>query len=268
MTADPGDLQGPESPFVSRCHPSPNHDERAGRGVPDAIVLHYTGMADGPSALAQLCRPAAKVSSHYLVEEDGAIFQLVSEARRAWHAGRALWHGASDLNSASVGIEIVNGGHDFGLPPYPDPQIAAVMALCRDIAERCHIPPECILAHSDIAPGRKQDPGERFPWDRLYAAGLGLWVPERAGDGGVLEPGASGATVRALQEELAEVGYGLEPSGFYDPRMHSVVAAFQRHFRPSRVDGVADGGTRATLADLLAERRRLIGGRAPPRAGA
>ena len=267
MTAGLEDFRRPDSPLVSRYQPSPNHDERDG-AAPDAILLHYTGMTDGPSALAQLCKPAAKVSSHYLVEEDGAILQLVPEARRAWHAGRALWHGASDLNSASIGIEIVNGGHDFGLPPYPDPQIAAVVALCRDIAERRHIPPDRILAHSDIAPGRKQDPGERFPWDRLHAAGLGLWVPERVGEGDVLDLGASGAAVEALQQDLAEVGYGLEPSGLYDPWTRSVVAAFQRHFRPSRVDGVADGSTRATLADLLAERRRLTGGRAPPRAGA
>ncbi|HEX4768829.1 MAG TPA: N-acetylmuramoyl-L-alanine amidase [Lichenihabitans sp.] len=236
--------------------------------APDAIVLHYTGMADAAAALRQLSNPAAQVSSHYLVEEDGAILQLVSEARRAWHAGRALWHGASDLNSASVGIEIVNGGHDFGLPPYPDAQIAAVVALCHDIAERRRIPPDRILAHSDVAPGRKQDPGERFPWDRLHAAGVGLWVPERTGSGRVLDLGASGAAVKALQSDLGEVGYGLDPSGLYDARTRSVVAAFQRHFRPSRVDGVADGGTRTTLADLLAERRRLIGGRAPPRAGA
>ncbi len=268
MTAAPGDLRRADSPLVSQCQPSPNHDERAGVGVPDAIVLHYTGMADGLSALAQLCKPVAKVSSHYLVEEDGATLQLVAEARRAWHAGRALWHGASDLNSVSIGIEIVNGGHDFGLPAYPDAQIAAVAALCRDIAERRHILPERILAHSDIAPGRKQDPGESFPWGKLHAAGVGLWVPERTGDGDTLDLGASGAAVTALQSDLAEVGYGLDPSALYDPRTRSVVEAFQRHFRPSRVDGIADRGTRATLTDLIAERRRLIGGRAPPRADA
>jgi N-acetylmuramoyl-L-alanine amidase len=231
--------------------PSPNHGARL--RAPDAIILHYTGMETGAAALARLRDAAAEVSAHYLVEEDGRIFQLVPEAQRAWHAGQSFWAGETDMNSASIGIEIVNGGHDFGTPPFPDKQIEAVIALCRDIAERHNISARRILAHSDIAPGRKADPGEKFPWAKLAAAGIGHHVPAYPiGDDVPLVLGASGEAVADLQRQLAAYGYGVPVSGHYDPATADVVAAFQRHFRPARVDGYADRSTRATLQDLLA----------------
>ena len=241
----------PDSGLVARLCASPNHGARAGGKAPDSIILHYTGMADGPSALAWLCNPRSSVSCHYLVEEDGAVVQLVAERRRAWHAGRSSWRGVEDMNSASLGIEIVNGGHDGGLPPFPERQIRAIIELCRDLGSRHAIAPERILAHSDIAPGRKQDPGERFPWSELFRAGIGHWVPERSAHGAVLKPGDQGAGVAALQAALARYGYGIDRTGHFDEATRVVVAAFQRHFRQSRVDGIADPGTVATLDDLL-----------------
>ena len=244
-------LVSADSPCVDLVRPSPNHGPRVGRETADCIILHYTGMSDGPAAIAWLCDPASEVSSHYVVEEDGRVLQLVAEARRAQHAGRSGWAGETDLNSASIGIEIVNGGHPAGLPPFPEAQIDAVIRLCRDVARRSAIRPERILGHSDIAPGRKIDPGERFPWDRLHAAGIGHWVPEAAGEGGGIGPGEASAAVLGLQAELRAYGYALDATGVYDERSRIVVEAFQRHFRPSRVDGIADSGTRATLAALL-----------------
>ena len=230
---------------------SPNHGDRKGR-TPDCIVLHYTGMPTAEGALAQLCNPAAEVSSHYFVFEDGRILQLVPESRRAWHAGRSSWFAETDMNSASIGIEIVNPGHDGGLPPFPDVQIEAVIALCRDILTRHAIPAERILAHSDIAPGRKVDPGERFPWKLLAEKGVGLWrEPAPDMPGPILGFGATGAAVSALQRALAALGYGLEETGLYDARTKTVVEAFQRRWRPQRIDGVADAGTRATIAAAL-----------------
>jgi N-acetylmuramoyl-L-alanine amidase len=241
----------PDSPLVSHCQPSPNHGERLG-GPADAIILHYTGMPTGDAALALLCSPAAEVSSHYLVWEDGRIWQLVPESRRAWHAGRSFWGGERDLNSRSIGIEIVNPGHDGGCPPYPDAQIEAVIALCRDIVARLGVAPERILAHSDIAPARKADPGEAFPWRRLAEAGLGHWVaPSSLRPGPTYEPGAMGPPVAALQAMLAAYGYEVAPTGRYDDATRDAVTAFQRHFRPAKVDGIADLATIETLRDLL-----------------
>ncbi|OYW85410.1 MAG: N-acetylmuramoyl-L-alanine amidase, partial [Hyphomonas sp. 32-62-5] len=158
--------------------PSPNFDAR--KHPVSLLVLHYTGMESGDAALARMRDPEAKVSAHYMVWEDGRIARLVPENRRAWHAGVSTWQGLEDLNSRSVGIEIVNGGHDYrapggGLPPYPDAQIAAVIALAREIMAHHAIPPTGLVGHSDIAPTRKIDPGEHFPWPRLADAGLGLW---------------------------------------------------------------------------------------------
>ena len=241
-----------ESSCVARLCASPNYGERIGRERPDSIVLHYTGMKDGASALSWLCDPASRVSCHYLVEEDGSVVQLVPEAGRAWHAGRARWKGESDINSASLGVEIVNGGHEEGLPAYPDRQIGGVIALCRDLVERYGIAPERVLAHSDVAPGRKRDPGERFPWAELHASGIGHWVPERAAiEGASLALGDQGPRVVALQASLARYGYAVGSTGLFDEAARVVVAAFQRHFRQSRVDGIADPGTVATLEDLL-----------------
>jgi N-acetylmuramoyl-L-alanine amidase len=240
-----------DSTLAGAVRPSPNHDERRGRITPDSLVLHYTGMADGLSALAWLCDTASQVSCHYLVGEDGTVVQLVSEARRAWHAGQSVWAGKADMNSASVGIEIVNGGHAFGLPAFPDPQIAAVIALCRDIAARHAIAPERVLAHSDIAPRRKQDPGERFPWRALAEEGICLWVPPCDEAAAVLACGTSSDEVEILRADLARYGYGLDVGPLYDDATAVVVSAFQRRFRPWRVDGAADAGTLDTLARLL-----------------
>lgn len=235
------------------ARPSPNHDVRRAGAPIDILLLHYTGMADAEAALDRLGDPDAKVGAHWFVHDDGRVVQLVDEARRAWHAGVSRWAGEDDVNSRSVGIEIHNPGHDLGYPDFPDPQIAAVIALCRDIVARHAIPPRRVLAHSDVAPGRKIDPGEKFPWRRLHLAGVGHWVaPVPDGDGAVLAPGAGGAAVAALRGRLAGYGYGLAPGRIYDVATQDAVAAFQRHFRPARVDGRADPATVATLARLIA----------------
>jgi N-acetylmuramoyl-L-alanine amidase len=234
--------------------PSSNFGVRAGGQPPDCLVLHYTGMPDGASALALLCNPASQVSCHYLVFEDGRIVQIVAERWRAWHAGRSFWKGETDLNSRSIGIEIVHPGHNrdgMDMPPYPVPQIAAVVALCGDIVARHAIAGDRVLAHSDIAPGRKIDPGERFPWQHLHAAGIGHWVapiPLDETDPGIPTPTE---TIRHLQAMLCAYGYGLAVSGKYDARTKQVVAAFQRHFRPARIDGIVDRSTILTLHTLL-----------------
>ena len=245
----------PDSRLVGRVLPSPNHTERRGGHTrPDSLVLHYTGMADGPSALLRLCDPVAEVSSHYVVAEDGTVFQLVAEARRAHHAGRGVWAGETDLNSASIGIEIVNGGHEFGLPAYPHHQVEMVSALCRDVMDRHGIAPERVLAHSDLAPSRKEDPGELFPWAVLAQAGVGLWVPSDDSTGAALSPDAPRDAVLRLQTDLARWGYGIAIDGAYGAETATVVRAFQRRYRPSRIDGMADRGTLGTLARLMALR--------------
>jgi N-acetylmuramoyl-L-alanine amidase len=233
----------------ARVVSSSNHDAR--KHAIDMIVLHYTDQPGG-EALARLCDAQARVSSHYLVHEDGRIDQLVPEARRAWHAGVSSWDGERDNNSRSIGIEIVNLGHDKGYPDFPVRQIEAVIALCRDIIARRQIRADRVVAHSDIAPARKIDPGEKFPWKRLAAAGVGLWVePAPITPGATLAPGARGDKVAELQRMLARYGYGIDISGDYDDATATVVSAFQRHFRPARVDGIADASTRDTLRRLL-----------------
>jgi len=248
----------PDSCVVAEVMPSPNHGERAGGRRPDMIVLHYTGMADAEGALEVLKARGSDVSAHYFVFADGRIIQLVQESRRAWHAGKALWAGDTDINSASIGIEIANPGHDHGYVDFPKRQIAAVTALCRSIQTRNTIPPVRVLAHSDVAPARKQDPGEKFPWRTLYDSGVGHWVkPAPIMDfGQIIRPGDRGSAVAALQKELSDYGYGIEVGGEYDVVTRDVVTAFQRHFRPERIDGIADPSTRSTLQELLATRGR------------
>ena len=240
-----------DSPVVHHVRPSPNHDARAG-GPIDILLLHYTGMASMAAAVARLCEPAAKVSAHYLVDEAGEVLQLVPETQRAWHAGVSSWEGTADINSRSIGIEIANPGHSFGYPDFGEAQIAAIIALGRDIVTRHHIRPRRVLAHSDVAPLRKTDPGEKFPWERLYRAGIGAWpAPVPVPDS---EPGArdaSGADIAEVQNALKRYGYGVEPTGVYDALTTAVVTAFQRHFRPARIDGRADRSMIATLAALL-----------------
>jgi N-acetylmuramoyl-L-alanine amidase len=235
---------------LAHARPSPNHDTRT--APIDILLLHYTGMRSGEAACERLCAADAKVSSHYLVYEDGRIDQLVPEVRRAWHAGVSSWKGESEINSRSIGIEIVNPGHEFGYRDFPQTQIEAVIALCRDILARHAIPSERVLAHSDVAPGRKQDPGERFPWDRLAASGIGLWIEPTAIDGDdALVPAPRGEDITMLQTMLKKFGYPAELTGLYDEATRDIVTAFQRHFRPARVDGIADRSTVETLRRLL-----------------
>ena len=248
-----------ESCVVAEVRPSPNQGDRKGVERPDMIVLHYTGMLDAAAALERLCNPRSEVSSHYFVFEDGRIIQLVKEGRRAWHAGVAFWAGETDINSCSIGIEIANPGHEHGYPDFPKRQIAAVTALCRSIQTRNTIPPFRVLAHSDVASARKQDPGEKFPWRTLHDSGVGHWVkpaPITEGDP-LFALGDRGDGVAAVQEMLSKYGYSVAVNGNYDSATHDAVAAFQRHFRPARVDGIADESTRVTLRDLLATRGRV-----------
>lgn len=228
---------------------SPNFGPR--KRPPDMVVLHYTGMRTGEAALERLRDPAAEVSAHYLVEEDGRVFRLVAEERRAWHAGRSFWRGETDINSASIGVEIVNPGHDHGYRPFPDIQIDAVIGLLDGVRERWTIDDRMIVGHSDVAPDRKSDPGELFPWKRLAEAGHGLWAEPRPAPGDPLGLGAEGPGVFALQAGLTRLGYDCAPSGAFDAATATVVTAFQRHWRPEVIDGVADGETRARLIGLL-----------------
>lgn len=214
--------------------PSPNHDDRPDGAPVDMLILHYTGMRSGAAALDRLCDPAAKVSAHYVVEEDGRVFRLVPEARRAWHAGISHWRGASGLNARSIGIEVVNPGHEHGYRPFAALQMAALCDLCLGILARHPIPAWNVVGHSDVAPDRKEDPGEFFDWEGLAANGVGLW-PRRAGrdDGDALGL-------------LGVIGYRT------DLPLPVLLRAFQRHWRPARVDGMADAETLARLHAVAA----------------
>ncbi len=229
--------------------PSPNFDARV--SPPDMIVLHYTGMRTGAEALARMTDPEAKVSAHYMIEEDGRVYSLVSEERRAWHAGVSFWKGATDINAASIGIELVNPGHEFGYRAFPDAQVQALIELMDDIRSRWTIPESRILGHSDVAPARKTDPGELFPWKRLAEAGHGIWVEPNGAPGAPLAEGDEGAGVFAMQAGLTRIGYDCAPSGKFDAQTTTVVRAFQRHWLQTRFDGIADGETRARLVAVL-----------------
>ncbi len=235
--------------------PSPNHDERA---LPVTILLlHYTGMETGPAALERMCDPEAKVAAHYMVEEDGHIFKLVDENRRAWHAGLSSWHGKTDINSASIGIEIVNGGHDFGLPEFPNVQIAAVIALCKDIMRRNNITDFGVVAHSDIAPMRKQDPGEKFPWARLADAGVGIWPDVKTKDQRLLfGDNTKNPQVGVIQTALSYLGYGVSKTNTIDEATQIVLQAFQRRYRPGKIDGFVDVQTMEILSLLVRYKKK------------
>lgn len=238
--------------------PSPNFGARAGGRSPDLIILHYTGMETADGALKWLRAPESQVSCHYFVHEDGRVDQLVREADRAWHAGKSFWKGETDINSASIGIEIANAGHPGGLPDFPDAQVEAVIQLCLNCGERWGIAPERVLAHSDVAPIRKVDPGEKFPWAELHMAGVGHWVePSPIAGGRFFHRGDSGQPVEALQTMLSLYGYATEIDGIYSEKTAGDVQAFQRHFRPERVDGIADFSTIDTLHRLLSALPRL-----------
>ncbi len=248
---DTPELCGNFSPdYVDACVlPSPNHGARS-RSI-STLVMHYTGMPTAESALELLCSPLAQVSAHYVIEEDGKILQLVPEERRAWHAGVSYWAGETDLNASSIGIEIAHPGHRDARP-FPARQIESVIKLSSDICRRRNIPQHRVLAHSDIAPKRKIDPGEFFPWDVLAQAGVGSYVETTPPDDKrLLSIGAQGSNVSELQQKLAQFGYRLEVTGIYDEDTRITVSAFQRHFRPARVDGQADASTCEALYRLL-----------------
>jgi N-acetylmuramoyl-L-alanine amidase len=247
---EPDLLLSADTPLPCDLCASPNHGDRRGRRI-DSVILHYTGMPTGQGALDWLCNPASEVSSHYFIDEAGGILQLVGEERRAWHAGRSFWRGERDMNSVSIGIEIANPGHDGGLPPFAEAQIESVIALCRDIADRHGIAADRILAHSDIAPDRKVDPGESFPWQRLAEAGLGLWPQSHSVTNSVnLGFGAVGCCIAAMQRNLAFWGLDIAETAAFDRASMLGILAFQRHFRANRVDGVADAETLAILESV------------------
>lgn len=214
--------------------PSPNHDARPEGGVIDMLVLHYTGMRSAEEALGRLLDPAAQVSAHYVVDEDGSVLRMVPEDRRAWHAGVAFWRGGRDINARSIGIELVNPGHEFGYRPFPESQMAALEILCLEILSRHPMPARNVVGHSDVAPRRKTDPGELFEWQRLAAKGIGAWP------------------AKPVAAEAARVPGLLSAWGYETDDLAASIAAFQRHFRPAKVDGSADGETAGLLAALLA----------------
>jgi N-acetylmuramoyl-L-alanine amidase len=228
--------------------PSPNHDERS--QAVDMLILHYTGMQTAQAALDRLRDPVAAVSSHYVVDEDGTVFRLVPEQRRAWHAGVSHWRGHSALNGRSIGIEIVNPGHEWGYRDFPVLQLAAVCDLCIGLLARHAIPARNVVGHSDVAPDRKEDPGERFDWRALAENGVGLW-PADAVDLGTMGAVRDAVRLPPVRAALAEIGYRVAPEGALDPALSTVLRAFQRHWRPEAVTGQADDGT---LVRLLAVR--------------
>lgn len=242
-----------ETRLPHRFVPSPNIEPRKDDKKPSILVMHYTGMSSAEKACDWLCRVESKVSCHYLVDEQGGITQMVDENLRAWHAGEGTWRGADDVNSLSIGIEIQNSGHGAAYEDFPKAQMDVVIALSSDIIARHGIHPERVLAHSDIAPARKADPGEKFDWALLHRAGVGHWVePVKVSGGQLLQLDDVGDKVAALQGMFSFYGYGLEATGTYDRETQLVVTAFQRHFRPTRVDGVADQSTIETLFRLTA----------------
>lgn len=244
----------PDTRLPVIVRPACNFEPRRERCSPTILLLHYTGVETARKAIEWLTCSESRVSCHYAIDEDGRITQMVREDLRAWHAGEAVWDGESDINSASIGIEIHNPGHELGYPDFPEPQLAAVEELCRDIVRRHRIRPERVLAHSDVAPTRKKDPGEKFPWARLARAGIGHWVepqPVIEAEAG-MGIGVAGPLVADVQLLLRKYGYGIEPTGVVDGRTEFVVTAFQRHFRPARVDGRIDQSTISTLERLVA----------------
>ncbi len=243
----------PCSPLVANLHPSPNFGPRKGIARPDILLLHYTGMYVCEKAIGWLANPQSGVSCHYVIDTDGRIAQMVAEDQRAWHAGVGSWQGHADINSRSIGIEIHNLGHDQGYPEFPAEQMRAVASLSRDIVQRWPIPAAQVLAHSDIAAFRKIDPGEKFDWAWLAREGVGLWVdpvPVDPADEG-FGPDSREPIVADVQRQLAQYGYGIEPTGTIDRQTTIVLRAFQRHFRPRRVDGRLDRSTAVTLARLV-----------------
>ena len=231
-------------------HPSPNQGSRL---LPiDMLVLHYTGMQTGPQALERLCDPEWDVSAHYLVEEDGQIFQLVDESRRAHHAGESFWHGERDINSRSIGIEIVNPGHEWGYRAFPDAQIKALIDLSKQLMARHRIPCKLVLGHSDVAPSRKCDPGELFPWGELASSGIGI-APPNVGEGTDLLVSLqdNNETASIAQTLLGDIGYDSPVTGIWAKHDALNMTAFQRHFYPKRLDGLVDNASLQALQKVV-----------------
>jgi N-acetylmuramoyl-L-alanine amidase len=227
--------------------PSPNFNERRQGAPVDILVLHYTGMPTAEGALKRLCDAAAKVSAHYTIDEDGTVYRHVAEEKRAWHAGASFWAGERDINARSIGIELVNPGHEFGYRDFPKAQIAALIELAQGLVTRHPILPKRVLGHSDVAPKRKIDPGEKFPWASLAAAGIGVSPKHPRLDI------SRSVQVPEIQRDLAAIGYECPSTGVLDEDTRAAVSAFQRHFRQAQVSGIPDGETAALAALLLRE---------------
>ncbi len=273
-------LEKADSTLVNTLHPSPNFGDRlppkhlqsaklvAGPVAPSMLIMHYTGMHSCAGAIDWLSRPESGVSCHYVIDVDGEVTQMVAETRRAWHAGAGSWAGNKDINSASIGIEIHNPGHEFGYPDFPEAQMVAVEALSKDIVGRWSIAGRNVLGHSDVAPLRKSDPGEKFDWARLARAGVGYWLEPLAlknNDTGVgyedFERGCGPdlGSVDFQRKLLRRFGYGIDLGWKFDLEMHKTLLAFQRHFRPARCDGRLDHSTWFALQQLLLKRDRTAG---------
>ena len=242
------------SPLAHAFIPAPNVEPRRNGRTVDMLVLHYTGMATSDLAVKQLCSATSGVSCHYLVDSDGRILQMVGEEMRAWHAGASCWGGETDTNSRSIGIEIHNPGHWIDYADFGEVQMAAVVELCRDILSRHDIPACNVLAHSDVAPMRKIDPGEKFDWKGLAEAGVGRWIMPAPieEDGWSLGPGARSERIADAQHLLRSYGYGIEVTGLLDTVTVFVLRAFQLHWRPARIDSRLDHSTLETLRRLQA----------------
>ncbi len=243
----------PDSQLVADLIPSPNIEPRQNGLRPTILVMHYTGLPTAKKSIEILSRPDCKVSCHYVVDVDGHVTQMVAEEMRAWHAGASSWHGETDINSQSIGIEIQNVGHNQGYPDFPHIQMAKVRDLSVDILNRHDIPSHHVVAHSDIAPGRKTDPGEKFDWPFLHQHGVGHWVDPVPVEEGMpsIQLGDQSPVVTSVQTKLRRYGYGIEVTGQHTEESVTIVSAFQRHFRPAQFDGAIDQSTIATLDALL-----------------
>jgi len=245
------------SAFVER--PSPNFDDRPAGVAPEILVLHYTDTNTLDETFGYLLDPAKQVSAHYVVDADGTVYRLVDETKRAWHAGRSCWRGLRDINARSIGIEIQNPGHRCGYRPFPEAQIAATIELCQKIMACNGIHARDLVGHSDIAPQRKMDPGELFPWERFAQAGLGYWpghVTRRRRSIHTFGPGDRDEAIGNVQHSLATIGYECSASGILDASTEAVLTAFQRRFRPWRCDGRLDGETHARARAMAELTRR------------
>lgn len=235
--------------------PSPNYEARPVSTVIDTIIIHYTGMRSADDALQRLCDPVAKVSAHYVIDEEGCVYQLVEDSQRAWHAGLSYWRGKEQLNDMSIGIELVNPGHEFGYRPFPNAQIKSLIALCTQLIARHPIKQHHIIGHSDIAPKRKEDPGEFFNWQHLAEHGIGIWhgislPPQKPKP--LIQKGDSNERVSTMQTQLAKYGYQIPQHGIFDDDTAATVIAFKRRFYPSNLEASWDSVAENMLQNLLA----------------